>query len=865
MTTQHQKNRFMVISQIVIIAAFLVTILIITPVYADEKRETNIIRQNLETALIQLAQQRNISIIYNSKFLKGKKSPKVNGYFSTKELLQKLLIGSGYTFEVDRKGNFYIRKKSFKAVSSIKISNDDDADKITDNTLKNINIEEEIFDNIVSTGSHIKGVGTVGSQALTFDREKIDQQGYATLPQFIQSLPQNFNGGISETTSQLSFANGAGNNQNDGMGINLRGLGNVSTLVLLNGQRLAPSGINGSFVDISMIPLSAIEQVEVLSDGASAIYGSDAIGGVVNFKLRKDYSGAETRIRYGLATEGGLEEIVIGQTLGKVWERGQGLISYEYYHRNALDAQDRSFTKDAPKPNDLLPEQGRHNIFLSGGYYLNKNLEILTTAHYNDRSSKRNQFLTLSVPPDFKRSKTKQYGGTLGAILDLENNFGSDWRSEIVGSYSHSEYITKIRDQDEPENSSLIFNRVSENISVNLNLDGSLFSLASGDIKLATGIHFRHDSFGDMDLAVNQSLIQLPINDSSHNVIALYGELYLPIVGLQNRKTGIEKLEISISGRYERYSDFGSSTNPKIGVSYSPTKGINIRGTYSTSFRAPLLEELDETSNFAILLNNIPNDMSDTGTSLVIQLAGPGNSNLKPETAKIWTLGFDLQPMAVPNLKVSATYFNINYKDRIDLVRFGLFTILTDPNSTPFADFNGPDSALFALIENYQLLNFTFFPGFGPPANFQDADVVFDGRKQNLSRNKVAGFDFVFSYAFDTKNTGRWDFSFGGTYLLNFLKQAGKETPVIDVIGTVDNPVSLQLHSNISWSHKGFLANLMINYIDDYVDNRTTINVPVSSWTTANLNISYHTADRFSGWLGDLVFSISVVNILNRG
>lgn len=858
MTAQYQKNKSMVIRQIVILSSFIVTTCIIPTVYADEK--TNIMRQDLATALIKLAQQRSISIIYNSKLLKGKKSPKVNGYFSTKKTLQKLLMGSGYTFEADRKGNFYIRKKSIKTVASIKTSNDD-IDKFNDNTA--LNIEEEIFEDIVSTGSHIIGVGAVGSQILIFNREKIDQHGYATLTQFIQGLSLNFNGGVSETTSQLSFENDAANNQNNGVGINLRGLGNTSTLVLLNGQRLAPSGINGGYVDISMIPLSAIEQVEVLPDSASAIYGSDAIGGVVNFKLRKNYNGAETRVRYGLATEGGLEEIVIGQTLGKAWERGQGFISYEYYHRNALDAKDRSFTKDAPAPNDLLPEQGRHNIFLSGGYYLNENLEILTTAHYNDRSSKQNQFLTLSSPPDFNESKTKQYGGTLGALLDLENNFGSDWRSEISGSYSHSEYIYKTRIQNEPESTSRIVNRFSENVSVNLNLTGSLLSLASGDIKLATGIHFRRDSFGDMDLPVDQSLIRLPINDFSHNIIALYGELYLPIVGLQNRITGIEQLEISISGRTERYSDFGSSTNPKISFLYSPTSGINIRGTYSTSFRAPLLNELDETANFALLLNNIPNDMSDTGTSLVIQLAGPGNANLKPEKATTWTLGFDLQPIAVPNLKVSATYFNINYKDRIDFSRFEIFSLLTDPNATPFADFNGPDADLFALIENYQMLNFTFFPGFGPPADFQDADVVFDGRQQNLSRNKVTGFDFAFSYGFDTEDTGRWDFSLGGTYLLNFLKQTEKETPVIDFIGTIDNPVSLQFHSNISWIYEGFTTNLLINYIDDYVDSRTAINVPVSSWTTANLNINYHTTGRFGGWLDDLVFSISAVNILN--
>src|SRR5262249_53847435 len=126
-----------------------------------------------------------------------------------------------------------------------------------------------------------------------------------------------------------------------GSSINLRGIGEGTTLILLNGRRMA-SGFFGSTPDISALPLSAIERVEVLTDGASAIYGSDAIGGVVNFILRKDFDGFETRARGGFS-DGGVNEYRFSQTLGKNWGSGNALVSGEYYKRDLLPTSERAF------------------------------------------------------------------------------------------------------------------------------------------------------------------------------------------------------------------------------------------------------------------------------------------------------------------------------------------------------------------------------------------------------------------------------------------------------------------------------------------------------------------------------------------
>src|ERR1700693_3569334 len=108
--------------------------------------------------------------------------------------------------------------------------------------------------------------------------------------------------------SNTGNSNANNNNQNTAGGSQIQ-LRNLDTLVLVNGRRMAPSGINAiggkNFVDINQIPVAAIERIEMLSDGASSIYGSDAIGGVVNLILKSEYEGAEIGGRYGIAPADG--------------------------------------------------------------------------------------------------------------------------------------------------------------------------------------------------------------------------------------------------------------------------------------------------------------------------------------------------------------------------------------------------------------------------------------------------------------------------------------------------------------------------------------------------------------------------------
>ncbi len=120
----------------------------------------------------------------------------------------------------------------------------------------------------------------------------------------LQALPQNF-GGIATPASEVIGSDRVGTNDTGATGVNLRGLGATATLVLVDGHRMAGSGIQGDFADVSAIPTSAVDHVEVLLDGASALYGSDAVGGVVNIILKHHLDGVETRALGSFTSDGG--------------------------------------------------------------------------------------------------------------------------------------------------------------------------------------------------------------------------------------------------------------------------------------------------------------------------------------------------------------------------------------------------------------------------------------------------------------------------------------------------------------------------------------------------------------------------------
>ncbi|MGE3667062.1 MAG: TonB-dependent receptor plug domain-containing protein, partial [Steroidobacteraceae bacterium] len=199
----------------------------------------------------------------------------------------------------------------------------------------------ESNEEVVVTGSRIaRGSDFENpSPVVTVSREDIEKSGYSNLQQLMEKLPANGAGAFSTRgNNQDSTANGAAS-------ISLRGLGADATLVLVNGRRVAISAfaenITTNFVDINSIPVAAIERVEVLKDGASALYGSDAVAGVINIILRKDYQGLQLSGGYGSVTSGPYDET----TASAIWGIGDDdsnlTVIFDYFKNTTLFNKDR--------------------------------------------------------------------------------------------------------------------------------------------------------------------------------------------------------------------------------------------------------------------------------------------------------------------------------------------------------------------------------------------------------------------------------------------------------------------------------------------------------------------------------------------
>jgi iron complex outermembrane receptor protein len=197
------------------------------------------------------------------------------------------------------------------------------------------NVEE-----IVVTGSQIRGVAPVGSSLIGLTSDAIKQTPVSTTTDLLRQVPQIVALGADETGGRGGIQ-GSAQNRTSGSSINLRGLGPNATLLLVNGQRLAPAGYNGTFADASVIATEAIERVEIVADGASAIYGSDAIAGVVNLILRKNFQGVRTSVQFGGAD--GFSQSRQSIVGGHSWSSGSASLSYEHNLRTALSASDRPF------------------------------------------------------------------------------------------------------------------------------------------------------------------------------------------------------------------------------------------------------------------------------------------------------------------------------------------------------------------------------------------------------------------------------------------------------------------------------------------------------------------------------------------
>lgn len=436
------------------------------------KIDFDVAPQPLASAVIEFSKQADIQVIAAGQKLEGVQSKGVKGRHAIEDGLKALLLGTGLGFKVVGDNTISLTAAT---TSELPTSPPERAAPAA-----------EKLESIVVTGTNIRGPTSPASPTLVFSRDTIDQSGAATVQEFIQRLPQNFNGGANEATIGTIAGGGTAANRVGASGVNLRGLGNDATLVLIDGHRIAPGNVSGNFVDISMIPLAAVERIEIVPDGASAIYGSDAVGGVVNFIMRKDFDGAESRVAYRSGNSGHPDETILGQTFGRAWEGGNALLTYEYDDRSALFARDRGFTSDATDPTTLLPAQRRNSLFAAVNQAVNRDIELFAEGSYSQRATS-SDFSTPAFS-QYQPADIDAFSATLGGRARLSE------RLDFEASASYASSRTRQKVIDLGTGDVQIDNRTDTGIwSMDAKLEGTLWQLPTGPVRFAAGGQFRRE------------------------------------------------------------------------------------------------------------------------------------------------------------------------------------------------------------------------------------------------------------------------------------------------------------------------------------------------------------------------------------
>ncbi|MFZ3484095.1 TonB-dependent receptor [Sphingomonas sp. 3-13AW] len=800
---------------------------------------------------------------------------------------------------------------------------------------------------VVVTGSRIRGVAPVGSNVIAIDQERIAQEPVTSVNDLLRRVPQVVSLGANRAGG--SSQNGAAN-ATRGAGINLRGLSTNATLLLYDGRRFPPQGTQGQFTDPSVIPSIALSRVEVVADGASAIYGSDAVAGVVNFILRKDFDGLEARARYGF-TDNSYDEKQIALLAGKRWDGGWAMISGEWTRNSALFGDRLGFYQDDNRDRGgrdlrvttcnpgtitaggrtyaipeggvtaanvgaltpgtanrcfysgaeaVIPEQDRYSVVAAASQELAEGVRVFADGFWSRREGvipavlsttatvrNTNPFFVSPVPgatsvqvgysffPEIGTVKWPYWAETWNAVAGVEAKLFGNFRATAYYQHGEAEEVADRRTgintgalnaalaDTNPATALNLFGgpnnpdtlaRVTDNLFIitgrtkldvfNAQVDGSLFALAGGEVRLAVGYEHRIE-YTFTNLTTGQAAT--PVNlgdDGKRNVDAVFGELFVPLVGSANAMRGIERLSLSLALRHEHYSDFGSTTNPKIGLTYQPFQGLSLKGTYGTSFRAPTFTEVSTVGGGAgLYFDTLP---GLNGNAIGIGIAG-GNPGLRPETATTWSFGVEAAPPEIPGLVASLTYFRIDYSDQIQALR-GTPGLLTNPLYADFVNLNPTQAQIAALIASGLPLNAAI--------NADAVTFIADGRRQNLGSTKLRGLDFGLNYRWEWGGANL-DAGIQGTKYLTYDFKAVPLAPYSRVLDTFGFSQNFRVQADAGISFGAFRARATLNHLAGYLNNTVTPGQRVRNYDTVDLYFGYDVTPR-------LTLSADARNLLNE-
>jgi iron complex outermembrane receptor protein len=801
--------------------------------------------------------------------------------------------------------------------------------------------QDQALEEIVVTGTLIRGAAPVGSTLIAVDQGDLQATGGNDVINMLLNVPQVSPLGVAE--GQRSGTGGA-TNITLGNSINLRGLSPFATLTLLDGHRVPASGTSGSTVDPDSFPSMMLQKIDIVADGASATYGSDAIAGVANLILRRDVEGVDVSAREGWAD--GYQERQLGVLAGHAWESGQLSLGYENTYHSALGGEARSYFEsnqtsrgggdyrtsqcnpgnivvggvsyaipaggvtpatagalvpntanlcDQAKYQDILPEIEHNNVAVTFDQKFNDSISLYGDATYARRNfvnaveqalgpfevPATNAFFTAPAgaaltpcspapgAPLCEQVNTN-FAGILGnqaisyghsenyqLTLGLDIKFAHDWHFGVDGSAGKDHD----RDQQNRElnNGNLAGALASPNPATALNpfggansaavvdgvydsrfyapgdtseqvleakLDGSLFHLPGGDVRSAFGVQWRHDElyYGiDTGVPFGQDLVLRQQLDRESK--SAYAEFLVPLVGSDNAMPGVRKLELDVAGRYEDYSDFGSTSHPKIGLNWTIVDGLMAHASYGTSFRAPLLSELVGPLH-GVFVQQYSDPLSPSGTSVGYTLGG-GNTGLRPETATTWSFGVDYKP--VEHADINLNFYNIDYKNQISSYLSDL-TILQQSAQLGSLITRCPSAACTSLVNQYVGV----LPVFGPI--LANPSVFVNGLELNLGTTRTEGIDIQGSYAIPTDAAGTFTVGLTGTLTTKFDVQFTPGGPTYNELNTIGYPLKFRARGSFGWNIGALSAIAFVNFANRYTNTQVTPIETIGSFTTLDLN-----------------------------
>ncbi len=628
--------------------------------------------------------------------------------------------------------------------------------------------EAKKVERIEVTGSRIKRSDIEGpSPVQSIARADIENMGYDNLQQLLERMPVAGSGTFSTRgNNQDSTANGSA-------AVSLRGLGADATLVLINGRRVSISafaeGITNSFVDINSIPVSAIERIDILKDGASAIYGSDAVAGVVNVILKKDIDGVEVNLGYGGTDGPNYEETTASLVWGTTSEKSSASVIIDYFKNTSLSSDEMGslgtanqspyggedfrssrgfpgyFYVDGVKTID--PACPAENATSSGsclfdygpyGYIApaSERVGAISQFEYNfdngitgflEMAVQHNTSVAAGAPTPLDedagltvpashpnnpfgediqigRYRTVDAGArqwdiesdTLRFVAGLRGEF-NDWSWETAvqkgrskslqtgdrtqgwvrtdflqqeidagnynpfgGTYNDPAVIDRIT-------TSLVRRGESHMTSFDANITGEAFSFGDDVVMMAAGIEYREEDVNDIpDDQFQRGLIfgtESVSASADREQYAAYVEFSIPLA---------DNLELQLAGRYDDYSDFGTTTNPKVALRWAPTDEITVRGSWAQGFRAPSLAQVglgpsQESQFFVDTYRCEATGLDCDALDYNIEFAG--NPDLEAEESESWNVGFIWAPSAEFGLSVDV--WSITQDNKIDEQEFG--------------------------------------------------------------------------------------------------------------------------------------------------------------------------------------------------